>query len=99
MSAEILRARPFTETEADAIFKVLVDSGGADPAEADTFRWVLIANHAREYRFRGKLGFGGKLYWSRNNLRVAYYAEDQTPERDELAADLNHALARLSRAC
>lgn len=35
-----------------------------------------------EYRFQGKLGFGGKV-WSlyRGGWRVSCYKEDETPER------------------
>ena len=32
-----------------------------------------------EYRFQGKLGFGGKYY--RDDNRVSFYSEDETPEK------------------
>ena len=44
-----------------------------------------------EWRFSGKLGFGGK-YWSQRNS-VNYYLEDETKERDILVEKINKLLS------
>ena len=48
----------------------------------------------REWRFQGKLGFGGK-YRSETN-KVDCYREDETTEVLLLIDDINHALSLLS---
>lgn len=50
-----------------------------------------------EYRFQGKLGFGGKIWIDRNRPfgEVSCYKEDETPERLEIIENTNELLASL----
>lgn len=74
---------------------LLVSIGGA--YEPD--RYSFIYHHTKdkdgcsEWRFSGKLGFGGKYISGRN--RVDCYREDETPERIKLMDELNSALAKI----
>ncbi|MBK8037669.1 MAG: hypothetical protein IPK22_11115 [Verrucomicrobiaceae bacterium] len=80
----------------DSVFDALKNIGGAH----ESMRQDFIYHHARsadpcdEYRFQGKLGFGGK-YWRKEN-RVSCYREDETPERLRLIIELDAAIAKLS---
>lgn len=83
----------------DAVYDVLVREAGAlsDRIERECF---VIAHEGgewrtrcEEYRFQGLLGFGGK-YRSKTNT-VDCYPEDMTPERAEIIARTNAALAAL----
>ena len=47
-----------------------------------------------EYRFRGDLGFGGKVYVE-DPPRVACYPEDETPERNRKIENANGLLRKL----
>lgn len=53
----------------------------------------LSLSKGGEWRFQGDLGMGGKLYLDRNGLKVNYYPEDQTPDRDRQVAEANKRLA------
>lgn len=51
---------------------------------------------AREFRWMGKFGGGGKLYsHGMRSLYVGYYSEDRTHERDAIEAEINAALAAM----
>jgi hypothetical protein len=84
-----------TKEKAIKVYDLLVNIGGANESERDDF----IYHHSeskegcREWRFIGKLGFGGK-YWSASN-RVDCYREDETPERIKLMEELNSELANI----
>ena len=80
----------------NAIYDVLVDECGAyDSADARSdfaVHWPACG----EYRFQGKLGFGGKV-WSptmRSAPKVTCYPEDRT---DDWAAMIERANERLAR--
>lgn len=77
------------------IYDLLVSIGGAYEPLRDSFIYVHMDPKypCHEWRFSGKLGFGGK-YRSRTNT-VDCYSEDQTPERLKLIEDLNTALSLL----
>ena len=76
----------------DAVWDVLVEMAGAREEERDQF--VRHAESTKpgdlEYRFCGKLGFGGKIRsqydgtWS-----VDCYPEDSTPERRTIIEAVN----------
>ncbi len=79
----------------EKVFDLLVLIGGAN----EDNRFEFIYAHTREktvcveYRFIGKLGFGGKYYSGSN--RVSYYSEDHTAKREEIKNKLNLELAKL----
>lgn len=77
------------------VFDLLVSIGGANESQRDDF----VFHHARcsppctEYRFQGKLGFGGKYLSSLN--KVCCYSEDLTKKRLEIIDRLNAELRNL----
>lgn len=80
------------------VYDLLISIGGAD--DSNNLRESFIYNHkdskhiCKEWRFAGKLGFGGK-YLSETNT-VNCYPEDETPERLEIIKSLNVELKKLS---
>jgi hypothetical protein len=61
--------------------------------ERDKFRKMT------EYRFSGKLGFGGKLWRAEGKLFVNCYREDRDPKRNAIIERVNAVLAELQPAC
>lgn len=77
---------------ANKVYDVLVSIGGATESYRDSFiHHHTPPNSCDEWRFGGKLGFGGK-YRSRYNT-VDCYSEDETTERKNLIKKLNEALS------
>ena len=78
-----------------SVFNLLAPIGGAH----ESMRADFVYHHARsnppcdEYRFQGKLGFGGK-YRRKTNTVDCYY-EDETPDRRAIIERLNAELAKL----
>jgi hypothetical protein len=68
-----------------------------DPAPSTYDFLDDIAYHQmpREFRFGGKLGFGGKLFSNSRNVWVDYYPEDRTPERDAIVERVNARIKEL----
>jgi len=83
-----------TET-ANNIYDLLVNIGGAYEPDRGSFLYhhVESKDGCSEWRFCGKLGFGGK-YRSGSN-RVDCYREDETVERIEIIVRLNEALKNI----
>lgn len=81
--------------KANKVYDILVHLGGA--YEQDRSRFVYHHCESKdgcyEWRFGGKLGFGGK-YWCETNC-VACYEEDRTKERLNLIAQINAELSAL----
>lgn len=83
------------------IYDVLVKYAGARDDEYDKNAFVHCAldwdyNFNFEYRFQGKLGFGGKVWLPlHEDPRISCYHEDETPERKKMVAKTNEELARL----
>lgn len=82
----------------DKVYDVLVREAGASPHRIDRAAFVWSHDGSRgyvasEWRMGGPLGFGGK-YRSGTNT-VDCYPEDMTPERAEIIARTNAALAAL----
>jgi hypothetical protein len=75
------------------IFDILVDECGARESEREDFfhHWPECV----EYRFQGKLGFGGKVFCSGGKVWVSCYLEDETPERNEIIKRANDRIAAL----
>ena len=80
---------------AQKIYDLLVCIGGASESMRESF----IYHHCEsedgcgEWRFQGKLGFGGK-YYSRMN-KVDSYTEDRTQEVENIINELNDKLCNL----
>ena len=92
-----------TEKIARLIWQVLVEECGATTVEDSGHGWLSFwsymqrREHHYEFRFMGKLGFGGKFYRQHGYrpdrwYRVDCYHEDVTPER---TAMIDSANARL----
>lgn len=78
------------------IFDYLVQEGGASKYDKNRFINELSKNNPiRGYRFRGKLGLGGKYLWKTNS--VSYYKEDKTKVREELVNTLNEGLNQIKK--
>lgn len=82
--------------EANKIYDILVNIGGASESERDKFVYdhCESKNIATEWRFCGKFGFGGK-YRSKIN-KVTYYPEDETFERIDLLSKINIELSKIN---
>ncbi len=75
------------------VFNVLVDLGGAPESMREDF---CTSDHPPdEYRFQGKLGFGGK-YWRHNHV-VSCYVEHETVVTRKLIQDINEALVKIPK--
>lgn len=79
-----------TKEKADKVYDVLVEIGGADKTDKDNFIYHHTKEECSEWRFYGKLGFGGK-YRSGYNM-VTCYPEDETPQRKALIDEINERL-------
>lgn len=81
-----------TEEQANSIYDILVELGGASERMRDAF---IYAHHTKkdcdEWRFQGKFGFGGK-FWSKY-LDVNYYSEHETDELNELKQTINNKIS------
>jgi hypothetical protein len=83
------------------IWQVLVEECGASAFKGGCnemfwsfrFHWP----ECREFRFIGKLGFGGKVWDTGHEWRVSCYSENLTPERDAMIERANARLAELRR--
>jgi hypothetical protein len=89
-----MREKLLNKDKANKVYDLLVSIGGAD----ERMRTSFVYHHCEseygcdEWRFQGKLGFGGK-YYSRGN-KVCLYKEDETPERNEIRSHLNSELQK-----
>lgn len=88
-----------TKDQAIQVWEILVATCGADSSsDAISSRQQFI--HATgttrrvEFRFQGKLGFGGKVYVE-EPPRVSCYPEDSTPERVAMIKKANEQLSLL----
>lgn len=78
------------------VYDILQNMGGAtgdEYREAFIFEFVEDKYSTDEWRFQGKLGFGGKYRGELNS--VDCYPEDETPERLALIKKINKALKEL----
>jgi hypothetical protein len=87
---------------AAAIYDILVERAGAHDDESNRYEFEqsyleTVAGKEIEYRFGGKLGFGGKIWWSRHGgWYVNCYREDESIPRLKIIATVNAALARFN---
>jgi len=84
---------------------ILVEVGGASKDEYDKADFVRSFSDkddrrtTREWRFCGKLGFGGKFYMRDSHRHdVSCYPEDRTPEREALIDTINERLKTLEKS-
>jgi hypothetical protein len=98
-----MNERPIPERWAGRIYDLLVEEAGAHAAAGGLTRHAFTyhqskAGGCREYRFGGKLGFGGK-FWNEHYRdppwRVGCYAEDETPETLGVIERTNARLAAI----
>lgn len=85
-----------TTTKANKVYDLLVKIGGAWESDRDSFIYhhCDVKDGCDEWRFAGKLGFGGK-YRSRTNS-VDCYKEDSNTERNKIITELNEALSKIN---
>jgi hypothetical protein len=88
---------------ANKVYDIL-ESIGASTAMRKSFVYTHTKQECNEWRFQGKLGFGGKFWneWSyieeRYRWRVSCYTEDKTERNLEIIHRVNIELNVLSKA-
>lgn len=87
-----------SSTTADIIYTLLVEEGGAPEHEREAFiREYTDKEPSKEWRFRGRLGFGGKFRigerGGKPRLYVDCYPEDNNDERQRIMDGINSRLA------
>lgn len=78
-----------------ALYQLLIEHAGAPASGIASFITAQLQGEqpCPEYRFQGKLGFGGKLYYDRaRGFTATCYSEDLTDERKGILAATNRAL-------
>lgn len=77
------------------VFDILVDECGANEKMREEFlNYHISVEPCDEFRFQGKLGYGGK-YWRKDNY-VTCYEEDKTTSRVMMLTIANEKLDRLT---
>lgn len=83
------------------VYRILIEECGAYDSESEhsNFTYQMAKNNVVEYRFQGKLGFGGKLWNNdradgRCRIYVNYYKEDETEERNKIEKKTNERLEK-----
>jgi len=86
---------PLTLETALAVYDVLIEECGASDKGRDRDAFIYTQTKKPicvEWRFCGKLGFGGK-FWNNSKFYISCYSENETAER---LAMINAANARLT---
>ncbi len=87
---------PLSESDAAAIWQVLVDHAGAP--EDERFEFVRYANRGEIHGWSlDLLGFSGAFHLVPGNWHVDCDPEDETPERQAVIEKTNEALAELRK--
>lgn len=79
-------------------YDILVEHAGAPAKDfwGESFIQAFVTRPlAMEWRFGGKLGFGGKFWRNDNRYYVSCYREDRTAERERTIEEVNRLLATL----
>jgi hypothetical protein len=82
----------------DQAYTILVEECGANELGRSDFLAVMLNEpDISEYRFQGKLGYGGK-FWPNNGPTpyVTCYPEDETPTRRGMIERANKRLEELA---
>lgn len=80
------------------VYDVLVEHAGAH----EHYREFYVADALREqrplieWRFCGKLGFGGKVWRNDGRVYVTCYPEDRTQDRAEIIDRVNSLLSEMT---
>ena len=84
-----------TKEKANKVYDLLVEIGGASESDRENFVYhhSTSSSICEEWRFGGKLGFGGK-YRSQKN-RVDCYKEDENEKTLEIINRLNNSLKEI----
>jgi hypothetical protein len=89
-----------TEAVANQVWDILVKEAGANEGvEREAFLHHAVGqNYVQEYRFQGRLGFGGKVFLREQDVgwRVYYYSEHRNDEREEIRKRTDAALATIN---
>lgn len=88
--------RPLTRSEANSVYDVLVQMAGANESDREQFI-ATQRDGCTEYRFQGRLGFGGKFWNNDNRWYVSCYREDETPETTRVIDETNKVLEILRK--
>lgn len=88
-------SKDLTDQQADAIYDILVQECGALEDGRLSFVSNQIADFIGEWRFCGKLGFGGKFRRDMDVMYVSCYPEVLTKERETMITAANDRLAAL----
>lgn len=93
--------RKISHDQALRAYDILVEHAGARDDEGERQAFAQHVAHVerpcQEYRFQGKLGFGGK-FWNDDRRETPFvncYSENATPERTSIILKTNAALAAL----
>lgn len=88
--------RKLPELFTDLIYDLLVDICGAIEDDRDNFIKAQTSdNPPFEYRFGGKLGFGGKFWNELPELKVTCYPEEENDNRIRTITKMNLYLRKL----
>jgi hypothetical protein len=79
----------------DRVYDLLVEIGAPADAKADFLQYFMADRAISEWRFQGKLGFGGKFWRSARGHEITCYNEDSSKGRDELIARTNRRINEL----
>lgn len=90
-----MNVEKLTDEQANAIFDILVQECGAREEIREDFVCNQIVEHISEWRFCGKLGFGGKFWRNDGRLYVNCYREDETPAIRKMIEAANKRLKAL----
>lgn len=84
-----------TKEQADKIYNCLIENCGACPHNQQSFISLQTTKEIVEWRFGGKLGFGGKFWNNDNRWYVSCYQEDETKTRNKIIEKTNLELCFL----
>lgn len=99
-----MNSRKLSKEIANEIYDILVEDCGAPDRSIELEKTYLVErgefvrefsekdNPTKEWRFCGRLGFGGKFWHNNDRFYVSCYAEDRTEEREEMMNCANEKL-------
>jgi len=97
--------RQIPENIADKIYDILVEHAGASPRDSERSGFIYHQGKkpdkynntggCAEYRFQGKLGFGGKFWNCNSRFYVNAYTEDTGSRESEIIQKVNELLKPL----
>lgn len=92
--------RKFTEQEANAIWDILIAEAGAngDLSARHDFLHEALSGNWTEWRFGGKLGFGGKVRNNMGRVYVTCYRENETPSVNAAIEKTNELLKQYEKS-